>query len=82
LESIPGLLKRLQIRGQEVTSWHNKEVEIVGTHKRMGREKKNISFNLQYGPSLVSKLNTYRNKRYMDQLCMHYMNTYRYTVPL
>jgi hypothetical protein len=44
-ESIPGLLKRLQIRalatlqilGQEVTSWHNKEAEIVGTHKRMGR---------------------------------------------
>jgi hypothetical protein len=36
LESIAGLLKRLQIRGQEVTSWHNKEAEIVGTHKRMG----------------------------------------------
>jgi hypothetical protein len=28
-----------------MTSWHTKEAEIVGTHKRMGREKKNISFN-------------------------------------
>jgi hypothetical protein len=46
LESIAGLLKRLQIRGEEVTSWHNTKAKIVGTHKRMGREKKNISSNL------------------------------------